>query len=60
MWTSCCSSLQSILQKRSLAPSKLDEITIKANVLKAFVAEKVELVEEEAEGKVQSKATEEL
>jgi hypothetical protein len=34
-------SLASILQKRVLAPAKLDEIKIKANVLAAFAAEKV-------------------
>lgn len=61
--TSCCFSLQSILQKRSLAPSKLDEIKIKANILKAFVAEKAGEAKEKAEsiaGKVHSKATGEL
>jgi hypothetical protein len=30
------------LDKRSLAPSKLDEIKIKYNILKAFVQEKEE------------------
>jgi hypothetical protein len=34
-------SLASILQKRVLAPAKLDEIKVKANVLAAFAAEKV-------------------
>ena len=34
-------SLTSILQKRVLASEKLDEIKMKANVLAAFVAEKV-------------------
>ncbi|KAI0001430.1 protein disulfide isomerase [Russula compacta] len=33
--------LASILQKRVLAPTKLDEIKVKTNVLAAFVAEKV-------------------
>ena len=28
------------MSKRSLAPSKLDEMKLKANILKAFVAEK--------------------
>lgn len=52
-------SLASILQKRGLSPAKLDEIKIKANILKAFVAEEAE----EAEAKVESfarKATAEL
>ncbi|KIK82603.1 hypothetical protein PAXRUDRAFT_832171 [Paxillus rubicundulus Ve08.2h10] len=38
--------LASILSKRTMAPAKLDEIKIKANVLKAFVAKKLEDVEE--------------
>lgn len=57
------SSLASILSKRSLSPSKLDEIKIKANILKAFVAEKAEEVKEGAEKlaeKISGKATEEL
>lgn len=33
------SRLESILLKRNLAPSKLDELKIKVNILKAFVAE---------------------
>ncbi|KAI9439976.1 disulfide isomerase [Lactarius indigo] len=33
--------LASILQKRTLAPAKIDEIKVKANILAAFVAEKV-------------------
>jgi len=33
--------LASILQKRGLAPAKLDEIKVKANVLASFAAEKV-------------------
>lgn len=36
--------LASILSKRTLAPAKLDEIKIKANILGAFVVEKVETV----------------
>jgi protein disulfide-isomerase A6 len=48
--------LASILKKRSLAPSKLDEIKIKANILQAFVEKKVE----EAKEKVTRKATAEL
>ncbi|KAG8212998.1 thioredoxin-like protein [Butyriboletus roseoflavus] len=36
--------LASILSKRSLAPTKLDEIKIKANILNAFVLEKSETV----------------
>lgn len=35
-------SLASILQKKTLAPRKLDEIKIKANILAAFVEEKAE------------------
>ena len=37
-------SLASILSKRTLAPTKLDEIKIKANILSAFVHEKFEAV----------------
>lgn len=33
--------LASILSKRTIAPAKLDEIKIKANVLKAFLAKKL-------------------
>ena len=33
-------SLSKILEKRGLAPSKLDEIKIKFNILKAFVEPK--------------------
>ncbi|KAG5637160.1 hypothetical protein H0H81_005563 [Sphagnurus paluster] len=40
--TGVCSSLSKILEKRNLAPTKLDEIKIKANILSAFVEEKVE------------------
>jgi protein disulfide-isomerase A6 len=29
-------SLATILEKRTLAPSKLDEIKVKANIIKAF------------------------
>ncbi|KAH0833320.1 thioredoxin-like protein [Lanmaoa asiatica] len=36
--------LASILSKRTLAPTKLDEIKIKANILNAFVPEKSETV----------------
>ena len=43
--------LGSILSKRTLAPAKLDEVKIKANILSAFkaVEEKIEEVKEEAE-----------
>jgi protein disulfide-isomerase A6 len=34
-----CCSLTSILNKKTLAPRKLDEIKIKANILRAFVEE---------------------
>ena len=39
--------LESILSKRNLAPAKLDELKIKVNILKSFVAE--EPAEEPAE-----------
>lgn len=39
-WLLTFCSLASILQKRSLASTKLDEIQVKANVLAAFAAEK--------------------
>jgi protein disulfide-isomerase A6 len=41
--------LTSILTKKALAPAKLDELKIKANVLAAFAAQKAEDVKEEAE-----------
>lgn len=41
--------LESILKKKSLAPSKLDEIKIKANILAAFVEKKIEEAVEDAE-----------
>jgi protein disulfide-isomerase A6 len=47
--------LAAILEKKSLAASKLDEIKIKANILRSFAAKKVEEVEE-----VIQRATEEL
>jgi protein disulfide-isomerase A6 len=40
--------LSKILEKRGLAPSKLDEIKIKSNILKAFT-EKETVVREESE-----------
>ena len=47
----CLFRLGSILSKRTLAPAKLDEVKIKANILSAFkaVEEKIEEVKEEAE-----------
>jgi protein disulfide-isomerase A6 len=36
--------LASILEKRTMSPSKLDEIKIKANILSSFVAKKIEEV----------------
>ncbi|KAI6155435.1 protein disulfide isomerase [Pisolithus tinctorius] len=39
--------LASILNKRTLASAKLDEIKIKLNILKAFVSQKLEEAEEE-------------
>jgi protein disulfide-isomerase A6 len=41
--------LGSILAKKTLAPAKLDELKIKANILAAFAAQKAEDVKEEAE-----------
>lgn len=38
-------SLASILSKRTLAPSKLDEMKVKANILNAFGSEEVENAE---------------
>ncbi|EIW84274.1 protein disulfide isomerase [Coniophora puteana RWD-64-598 SS2] len=43
------SRLTSILTKRNMSPSKLDEIKIKANILSAFVAKKLEEAEEKVE-----------
>ena len=40
-------SLSSILAKRTMAPAKLDELKIKANILAAFAEKKVEEVVEE-------------
>jgi len=51
--------LTNILQKKSLAPEKLDEIKIKANILAQFVEKKVEEAKEEAE-KVAHHVKEEL
>jgi len=50
--------LAAILKKSSLSPAKLDEITIKTNVLKAFVAEKAEEAEEKAESFARKAAAE--
>jgi protein disulfide-isomerase A6 len=44
--------LSSILQKKTLAPKKLDEIKMKANVLAAFAAQKAEEVKEAVEDAV--------
>lgn len=41
--------LASILQKKTLAPQKLDEIKIKANVLAAFAKQKAEEAKEAVE-----------
>lgn len=51
--------LTSILNKGGLSPAKLDEIKIKANVLKAFIAEKAQEAEEKAES-IMARATAEL
>ena len=50
--------LQSILKKRSLAPQKLDEVKIKANILSTFKV--VEEKAEEAVEKLQEKVEEAL
>jgi protein disulfide-isomerase A6 len=55
--TSC--RLASILKKQSLASSKLDEIKIKANIIKAFTEKEEAQVDEEVEG-IARKATAEL
>ena len=49
--------MNTILQKRSIAPAKLDEVKVKANILNAFktVVEKAEETVEEAK-----EATEEV
>lgn len=52
-------SLASMLNKATLSPSKLDEIKIKANVLKAFAADEAPEVDEKAES-ITGKATGEL
>jgi len=49
-----CNSLSSILEKKTLMPVKLDELQIKANVLRAFfdepkAEEEVKVAREEAE-----------
>lgn len=49
-------SLASLLAKKSLNPTKMDEIKRKANVLMAFAAEKIE----EAEAVLTGKDTAEL
>jgi hypothetical protein len=41
-FSSFCYRLATILKKRSLSPTKMDEIKIKANVLRAFVEKKTE------------------
>ncbi|OAX39551.1 protein disulfide isomerase [Rhizopogon vinicolor AM-OR11-026] len=51
--------LASILSKRTMAPAKLDEIKIKANVLGAFVTRKFEEAQEKVESVI-SRATAEL
>lgn len=52
-WCVVC-SLATILQKRTLAPGKLDEIKIKANILGAFrpIVAKVEEAVEEAKEEI--------
>ncbi|EEB97893.1 hypothetical protein MPER_02693, partial [Moniliophthora perniciosa FA553] len=46
--------LEAILKKRSLSPSKLDEIKIKANILRSFAEQK----EEEAEDTIRKDTAE--
>jgi protein disulfide-isomerase A6 len=46
--------LESILKRGSLAPSKLDELKIKANILSAFVADKASEVKESVVKKVEA------
>ena len=50
--------MNSIIQKRTISPAKLDEVKIKANILSAFkaVVEKAEEIVEEAEQKVRDLA----
>ncbi len=51
--------LSSILKKKTLSPKKLDEIKIKANILTAFVEQKVseaaEVIADEEEAQVHLK-----
>ena len=57
------SRLSSILIKRNMSPTKLDEIKVKANILSAFVAKKVEEAEEKVEemvGKVHEELVQEM
>lgn len=42
-------SLSSILKKRNLSPSKLDEIKVKYNIIGSFLNEKVEEAKAKAE-----------
>ncbi|KZW00262.1 thioredoxin-domain-containing protein [Exidia glandulosa HHB12029] len=51
--------LSNILAKKTLSPEKLDEITIRANILASFVANKATEAEEAAESVI-AKAKEEL
>lgn len=44
--------LNSILAKRNLAASKLDEIKIKANILKSFLEERAAAAKEESKEKL--------
>lgn len=55
--------LNSILAKKSLAPEKLDEVKIKANILAAFVQKKAQEVTDDTKSKVEdvkAKATEKV
>ena len=50
--------LESIISKRNIDSSKLDEMKIKINVLKAFVEQKAEEATEETKEKVEREAAE--
>ncbi|KAF9267752.1 protein disulfide isomerase [Marasmius fiardii PR-910] len=50
--------LESMLQKRNLAPAKLDEIKIKANILRSFAEQKKEEAEEKVEETVRRETAE--
>ncbi|KAK1217264.1 hypothetical protein PQX77_020113 [Marasmius sp. AFHP31] len=51
--------LETILKKRNLAPAKLDEMKIKANILRSFAEEKAEAEEKKAEAEEKKAEAEE-